>query len=63
MSHESGKIEIVGVDDRHIYMRYHRAKNPADEGRFMVFQRDDGAFWLDQLVPVRGLGAVPARAA
>lgn len=63
MSHESGKIEIVGVDDRHIYMRYHRAKNPADEGRFMVFQRDDGAFWLDQLVPVRGLGAAPARAA
>lgn len=63
MSHESGKIEIVGVDDRHIYMRYHRAKNPADEGRFMVFQRDDDAFWLDQLVPVRGLGAVPARAA
>src|SRR5690606_24249483 len=49
MSHETGKIEIVGVDDRHIYMRYHRAKNPADEGRFMVFERDDEAFWLDQL--------------
>lgn len=63
MSHETGKIEIVGVDDRHIYMRYHRAKNPADEGRFMVFERDDEAFWLDQLVPVHGLGASLARAA
>jgi len=63
MSHATGKIEIVGVDDRHIYMRYHRAKNPADEGRFMVFKRDDAAYWLDQLVPVRGLGATPARAA
>jgi KamA family protein len=63
MSHETGKIEIVGVDERHIYMRYHRAKNPADEGRFMVFERDDEAFWLDQLRPVRGLGASLARAA
>ena len=63
MSHATGKIEIVGVDDRHIYMRYHRAKNPADEGRFMVFKRDDAAYWLDQLVPVPGLGATPARAA
>mgnify|MGYP001397351920 CR=1 FL=1 len=56
MSHETGKIEIVGVDDKHIYMRYHRAKHPANEGRFMVFHRDDSAFWLDQLVPVDGLG-------
>jgi len=52
MSHETGKIEIVGVDDEHIYLRYHRAKNPADEGRFMIFHRDDDAYWLDQLVPV-----------
>ncbi len=52
MSHESGKIEIVGMDARHFYLRYHRAKNPADEGRFMVFQRDDEAYWLDDLKPV-----------
>jgi len=57
MSHESGKIEIVGVDEKHIYLRYHRAKNPADEGRFMVYKRDDKAYWLDQLEPEPGLGA------
>lgn len=56
MSHESGKVEVVGVDDKHIYMRYHQAKDPADESRFMVFHRDDEAFWLDQLKPVEGLG-------
>lgn len=56
MSHESGKIEIVGVDDAHIYMRFHRAKDPRDEGRFMVFHRDDEAYWLDQLTPVENLG-------
>lgn len=56
MSHATGKIEIVGVDDSHIYLRYHRAKYPVDEGRFMVFHRDDEAYWLDQLVPVEGFG-------
>jgi lysine 2,3-aminomutase len=52
MSHETGKIEIVGVDERHMYLRYHRAKDPADEGRFMIFERDDDALWLDDLKPV-----------
>lgn len=61
MSHATGKIEICGIDARHIYMRYNRAKDPADEGRFMVFHRDDGAYWLDQLVPVEGLGTPPMR--
>jgi KamA family protein len=51
MSHETGKIEICGVDEEHIYTRYHRAKDPADEDRFMIFRRDDDAFWLDQLQP------------
>jgi KamA family protein len=56
MSHESGKVEIVGLDARYFYMRYHQAKDPADEGRFMVLHRDDEAYWLDQLVPVKGMG-------
>jgi len=56
MSHETGKIEIVGVDDSFIYMRYHRAKDARDEGRFMVFHRDDDAFWLDQLTLVENMG-------
>lgn len=59
MSHASGKVEIVGVDDHHIYMRYHQAKDPVDESRFMIFQRDDEAYWLDQLRPVT-LASLPA---
>ena len=46
------KIEIVGLDNRHIYMRYHRAKDEADQERFVVYHRDDDAYWLDELVPV-----------
>lgn len=59
MSHATGKVEIVGVDERFIFARYHRAKNPADENRMMVFHRDDSAAWLDDLVPVEGFG-IPA---
>jgi len=54
MSHESGKIEIVGVDHNHIYLKYHRAKHKSDEQRFLVCHRDDNAYWLDDLKPVQG---------
>jgi len=59
MSHATGKIEILGVDEAHIYMRYHRAKRPQNRGAFMVFQRDDHAYWLNQLQPAEG-SYVPA---
>jgi len=51
MSHETGKIEILAVDDRHIYLRYHRARDAENRGRFMIYKRHDGAYWLDQLEP------------
>lgn len=56
MSHARGKIEIVGVDSERMYLRFHRARDPADEGRFLVFRRDDQAYWLDQLQPLDGQG-------
>lgn len=49
MSHESGKIEIVGVSNEHMYLRYHQAKSQSDLGRFFVCRRNDQAFWMDQL--------------
>jgi len=54
MSHETGKIEVLAVDEKRIYVRYHRAKDPNDRGRFMIYQRNDDAYWLDQLEPVEG---------
>ncbi len=51
MSHATGKIEIVGMDGEFIYTRYHRAMLAEDQGRLMVFERDDLAYWLDQLRP------------
>ncbi len=51
MSHASGKIEIIGVDDKHIYLKYHRAQNTDLIGKVFVYKRDDNAYWLDDLLP------------
>jgi len=58
MSHETGKIEVLAVDEKRIYLRYHRAKDPAQRGQFMIFKRNDDAYWLDQLEPEEGSGAL-----
>lgn len=54
MSHETGKIEILAVDEKHIYLRYQRAKDADLRGRFLVYKRDDAAYWLDDLEPAEG---------
>ena len=57
MSHELGKLEVAGVDRRHIYLRFHRARNPRFRGVLMAYRRNDEAYWLDDLEPIRGSGA------
>ena len=52
MSHERGKVEVVAIDDRLIYLKFHQAKDPSDVGKFFVCHRDDEAMWLDDLKPV-----------
>ena len=49
MSHERGKVEVLGIDAEHVYLRYHQAKFPGDLGRFFIRRRNDEAYWLDQL--------------
>ena len=47
MSHAFGKMEVVGLDDFHIYLRYHRAPEPRDTGEFIVVKRNDRGYWFD----------------
>ena len=47
MSHSTGKIEIVGKTDAHVYFRYHRAANPQEKARFMIFKSNPEAYWFD----------------
>lgn len=47
MSHRTGKVEVVGRTEDQIFMRYHRAANHKDKGRFMIFRSNPAAYWLD----------------
>ncbi len=47
MSHRTGKIRIVGLDDECIYFKYHQAARREDIGKFMVFARNPEAVWFD----------------
>lgn len=69
MSHSLGKIELLGLSEHHIYLKFHRSRHDANKGRFTIFHRDDNAYWLDDLVPVEesphpvaAFGHQPARA-
>lgn len=52
LSHATGKLEVVGLDRRHIYLRFHQAVQAEDCGRLVAYHRDDAATWLDALTPV-----------
>ncbi len=47
MSHRTGKIEIVGVNDGHVYFKYHRAAQDGNSASFLVFKSNPNAYWLD----------------
>lgn len=47
MSHSTGKIEIIGQTEERVYFRYHRAANPQEKARFMIFKRNPNAYWYD----------------
>ncbi len=47
MSHESGKIEILGKSSENVFFRYHRAADPENAGKFMIYRRNPEAHWFD----------------
>lgn len=52
MSHASGKIEVIGVQNDLIYLKYHQARRPEDQGRMLICRLTEGAGWFDELLPV-----------
>ncbi len=49
MSHQSGKIEIIGVMEGYIYFKYHQAKDYDNIGKFFKKKLNKTAGWLDEL--------------
>ncbi|MBN2181964.1 MAG: KamA family radical SAM protein [Sedimentisphaerales bacterium] len=47
MSHSTGKIEIVGKTEDCVYLKYHRAANDLESGRFLALASNPNAYWLD----------------
>ncbi|NLE74675.1 MAG: KamA family radical SAM protein, partial [Actinobacteria bacterium] len=47
MSHVTGKIEVVGMDAKHVHFRYHQAADPAENSRFLTYRRNPSAYWFD----------------
>ncbi|RLB78184.1 MAG: hypothetical protein DRH15_10375 [Deltaproteobacteria bacterium] len=47
MSHQSGKLEIVGKTQEFMFFKYHRAAKQEDSGRFLIMRRNPMAYWFD----------------
>ncbi|MGG0716195.1 KamA family radical SAM protein [Robertmurraya massiliosenegalensis] len=48
MSHTSGKIEILAIEDGKAYLKYHQSRDN-EYGKFMVLDCPDDATWFDDL--------------
>ena len=53
MTHFTGKIEILGVDEmngtQNIYLKYHQARDPNMIGNIYHFPINNDAYWLDDI--------------
>lgn len=49
MSHSSGKIEILAIENGKAYLKYHQSKE-GHYGKFMVLDYPKGATWFDDLL-------------
>ncbi len=47
MSHHTGKIEILGMSENSIFMKYHRSPDREMIGKIIVLQRNPEAYWLN----------------
>ncbi len=54
MSHMTGKIEVIGLTDDRILLKYHRAADPRRQGEVMIFKRRRDAHWFDDYPESRG---------
>ena len=47
MSHETGKIEFVGMSEEQVFFKYNRSADAENDGKFLIFDSNPGAYWFD----------------
>ena len=47
MSHETGKVEMVGMSDGQVFFKYNRSANVENNAKFLVFESNPDAYWFD----------------
>ena len=47
MSHETGKVEMVGMSGGQVFFKYNRSANVENNARFLVFESNPDAYWFD----------------
>jgi lysine 2,3-aminomutase len=55
MSHHTGKIEVLCMDETTITFRFHRAAEPDNTSRLLIFKRNPEAHWLDDYAEMKAL--------
>ena len=47
MSHETGKVEVVGMSDGQVFFKYNRSVDIENNGKFLAFDLNPDAYWFD----------------
>ena len=47
MSHETGKVEVVGMSGGQVFFKYNRSADTENNGKFLAFDSNPGAYWFD----------------
>ncbi len=47
MSHATGKLEIIGKSEKHLYLKYHRAARDENSGKIITLERNPEGYWLE----------------
>ena len=47
MSHETGKVEVVGVSEGQVFFKYNRSADSENDSKFLVFESNPEAYWFD----------------
>ena len=47
MSHETGKIEMVGISGGQVFFKYNRSADVENDANFLMFESNPDAYWFD----------------